>query len=521
MNEVGASKNLDTGEIFCLKCFTNLNHVKDNTDGMEKESSNQPKFVNAESVHEICLCLKEIEFNKKQRDNCEYCENIKEATIYCENDEMFFCSECFEKCHQMKNTKNHRTKIISEKNININENNCSRHKQEKLIFCLDDQDLFCNSCESKKHSKHKTMVIDEKVEEVKNKINDQKSVLIEKIQYIFEIEEQIEEFVEILEEKRKKSILILEEIKQNMIELRETNELWTQIIQSSEITSKDWCNNKFLKKIDIQLNNIEDKWNQRLNNLNEKANQLTYDQKIHNILKMNKSFLLNKNEFKKEYGELFNNLSNADTNSKKYCKLYNSKINDKQLEYICKWISQNNNIRILDLGSNSIKMYGSRIIGEALRWNTSLITLDMRSNYIGKKGANYISEGLDKNTTLKELILKNNSIGTNGTYFLFNNLINNTSLKALNLGKNQIKDEGAIRISQYLIENSSLKSLNLSENKIGPVGAKALVESLNINKTLTYLNLKNNDFKFMDGTELIKRNTFDQTKIFNIIPCNI
>ena len=65
-------------------------------------------------------------------------------------------------------------------------------------------------------------------------------------------------------------------------------------------------------------------------------------------------------------------------------------------------------------GYNNIGAEGGKVIGEALKVNTSLTEIDLQYNKIGDEGAKAIGEALKVNTSLTGIYLQYNKIGDEG-----------------------------------------------------------------------------------------------------------
>ena len=111
----------------------------------------------------------------------------------------------------------------------------------------------------------------------------------------------------------------------------------------------------------------------------------------------------------------------------------------------------------INLLCNGVGVEGAKVIGEALKVNTSLTTINLNGNKIGDEGGKAIGEALKVNTSLTEILLQRNNIG----------------------------DEGAKAIGEALKVNTSLTELFLQKINIGAEGGKAIEEALKVNTSLT------------------------------------
>ena len=70
----------------------------------------------------------------------------------------------------------------------------------------------------------------------------------------------------------------------------------------------------------------------------------------------------------------------------------------------------NMGIKYLDLSWNGFTNAGAKVLGEALKRNSTLIELDLSSNRINLEGAVYIARGLKVNETLQYLSVSHTQI---------------------------------------------------------------------------------------------------------------
>lgn len=143
---------------------------------------------------------------------------------------------------------------------------------------------------------------------------------------------------------------------------------------------------------------------------------------------------------------------------------------------IAQKLTQNVQLKVLDLRSNGIGYKGASLLATSLR-KASISELKLNRNRIQDAGAATLAEGLLE-SRLKRLDISNNQIGTNGAKSLSKMLECNTNLQDLNLSFNGLGDTGAEYVSSVLVKNKSLRSLSLRSVQMTDVGAAAFATRL-------------------------------------------
>ncbi|MBL0941972.1 MAG: SEL1-like repeat protein [Alphaproteobacteria bacterium] len=128
-----------------------------------------------------------------------------------------------------------------------------------------------------------------------------------------------------------------------------------------------------------------------------------------------------------------------------------------------------------------ITLEGIRILSQALQHNTSLRTLDLRGNQIEEEGMRVLTGVLKHNATLTNLYLSNNEIGREGMKM---------STRVPGYYERWIKRSSMF--AELLHPYSILQTLDLKGNKIWAMGVKMMCEALKNNSTLTILKLQGN-----------------------------
>lgn len=155
---------------------------------------------------------------------------------------------------------------------------------------------------------------------------------------------------------------------------------------------------------------------------------------------------------------------------------------------------------VLKLGGFALGNLAPKLLGHVLTENRNLRTLDLGFNRITDKGATLLAKALEQNCSLESLYLSGNEIGPAGVQALAQALATNTTLKSLHLSGNNIGEDGAKDLAEGLKINTSLRSLYIGTNGIGSNGMRCLAEALRVNRTLEELTLGQNKI----GSEGIK-----------------
>jgi len=135
-------------------------------------------------------------------------------------------------------------------------------------------------------------------------------------------------------------------------------------------------------------------------------------------------------------------------------------------------------VRELDLSCNPIGDEGGVLIGDALKYNTSLRELDLANTDIGDDTMISICKNIE--STLPPNIHYDDSLDSS----LRTPRIQHTSrLLKLNVNKNHIGPKGCEALGRLLEKNPRICSLSLKGNRIGDEGVKKLIRHLKISKS--------------------------------------
>ena len=111
-------------------------------------------------------------------------------------------------------------------------------------------------------------------------------------------------------------------------------------------------------------------------------------------------------------------------------------------------IAQNESLKVLKLGWNTIRLLGAASIITSLKENVSLKEIDLSWNGIDSRHSAELGNVLIANNTLLELNLNHNRIDQNGVANLAKGLASNESLICLRINGNPIGEDGFQSILQ-------------------------------------------------------------------------
>ena len=222
--------------------------------------------------------------------------------------------------------------------------------------------------------------------------------------------------------------------------------------------------NKSVKKLDLSLNNIQDKGAIAVSKLLE-INTLINDVN------------LAENKISKDGTDALGKMLTFN-DTLEHLNVSRNDLTDADIQLFSNVLQTEDTLRTLDLSHNSFRVTGGESIGEMVERNCSLKELDLGWNRFGDKGIKYISSGLKENRTLEKLHVCWNEIGQEGARYVAEALEYNGKLRELDLNNNHITDRGMERIAKGLELNDTLKVLKVGFNLITGEGACALLRSL-------------------------------------------
>ena len=137
------------------------------------------------------------------------------------------------------------------------------------------------------------------------------------------------------------------------------------------------------------------------------------------------------------------------------------------MQTLAQGLYQNEYLRILDLGSNSITFESFKDLCDCLN-NNKIKTLRLRNNLLKDEGAKYFSENIlnkDSTSCLTNFDFSACKIYDQGLIYLLNGLINNDRINWINLRDNYFSHEIDFVILKFLEKNTYLTHIDLTKNR--------------------------------------------------------
>ena len=187
---------------------------------------------------------------------------------------------------------------------------------------------------------------------------------------------------------------------------------------------------------------------------------------------------------------------------------------------LCKRIKNLSNLTKLKVGGNDFTHLAANDVAEVLLCNTKLEEIDVSDNNLLAAGTVSVFHGmkniltlrnmnislnwitceavdsivvvLSQNVHLEKLYLANNYLEDSGIIALCEGMRNISHLTHLDMSCNKITDEAALVIATFLFHNSTLTELDLSNNLIQATGAKMIINELTVHPNLNKMNICKN-----------------------------
>lgn len=179
-------------------------------------------------------------------------------------------------------------------------------------------------------------------------------------------------------------------------------------------------------------------------------------------------------------------------------------INSRNTNPIYMIISQQKQLKSLDLSGNSISIYNIEKFSKMIEELTDLEELNLSNNMIENFAIRTISPGLQKLPKLAKLDLSNNLIDCDGILLLLSTLKKLGNLTWLNLAGNILGVDGAKEFSAALKKLSNLESLDISKNFIRDDGAEMIGGVLAEMRNLVSFSISQNSISIAGAIEIAK-----------------
>ncbi|XP_028418552.1 leucine-rich repeat-containing protein 34-like [Dendronephthya gigantea] len=172
---------------------------------------------------------------------------------------------------------------------------------------------------------------------------------------------------------------------------------------------------------------------------------------------------------------------------------YRRKLNDQDVDTLCRTLQCNTFVVGLDLGYNSVTDAGAKILSTLLQETLILKELVLSYNDITSEGALDLAKGLQMNETLLVLKLNGNKICNKGALAIAGSLQVNTILQELDMADTDMGTESCVAISTVLKYNNSLKVLNINRPIVHPSQEESIIVHiagmLKVNRSLEEIHL--------------------------------
>mmetsp|Transcript_15472 Transcript_15472/g.18054 ORF Transcript_15472/g.18054 Transcript_15472/m.18054 type:complete len:1172 (-) Transcript_15472:66-3581(-) len=146
--------------------------------------------------------------------------------------------------------------------------------------------------------------------------------------------------------------------------------------------------------------------------------------------------------------------------SKRQLALYRKKILDEEVDVICEYVKNHENIQRLNLAGNKITGIGAtKLAGLLSTKNLRLQELNLNDNFIGDEGGVAFAKALRSNKVLKQLRLSNCRIQDDGGLAIADMILTNDSLVGLEIDSNLFSNPVTRKLADALNQNQRIASL--------------------------------------------------------------
>ena len=181
--------------------------------------------------------------------------------------------------------------------------------------------------------------------------------------------------------------------------------------------------------------------------------------------------------------------------------LHHNLLGPNGADYLFNYLISNKFIQLksLEIGYNGITKEGMEYMSKYIKNNENLITFNIEGNYLCNEGIKIICESITQNKNrnyISFLDLQNNNITNKGCEYISKMISESPFINNISLKNNLLESDGVNRIISALSsENSNLISLDLSDTKIDEKAMKVISEKINKDIVLQKLILSYNNFK--------------------------
>lgn len=155
------------------------------------------------------------------------------------------------------------------------------------------------------------------------------------------------------------------------------------------------------------------------------------------------------------------------------------KIGPLLIEKLCKALTKNKNLEIIQLGETDMQDEGAKELCEVCKGLLKLTTLSIEKNGLSNQGAFYVADLIKVNHNITELDLGFNNIGNLGAAAISEALIKNFTIEKLKIDHNSpIESEENKAIHQNVDFNTHFTKIKLKYEKFKEYGYNLTAESI-------------------------------------------
>ena len=160
-------------------------------------------------------------------------------------------------------------------------------------------------------------------------------------------------------------------------------------------------------------------------------------------------------------------------------------------ENLAKILFQNAKLKKIDLTGNDLQTKGCSVICKALQKISMLTGLYLGNNHISDAAADDIASVISQNLQIREIDLSENNLQSTGCIVICKALHTVSTLTKFYLSNNEITEKAANDIAAIFSKSTKIKELDLSGNHLQTAGCEIICKALQNVSTLTKLSLSN------------------------------
>ena len=170
-----------------------------------------------------------------------------------------------------------------------------------------------------------------------------------------------------------------------------------------------------------------------------------------------------------------------------------SGLTEEVMDKLAEIVSQNVNLKELDLSYNFLKAKGAITVLREMKPILHLSKFNIEHNWITDDIADDLAKLLSQNVELTEINLSYNCLQATGAIRIFKGMKSIFHLSKFNMSHNTITDKAADDLAEILSHNFKLKELDLSYNCLQAAGASTVCKGMNGLTNIIKLNISENN----------------------------